>query len=37
MNVLFYFLTAARSVHDGGGCREYVQAIAANGNRCGDG
>lgn len=37
MNVLFYFLTAARSVHDGDGCREYVQAIAANGNRCGDG
>lgn len=37
MNVLFYFLTAARSVHDDDGCREYVQAIAANGNRCGDG
>jgi len=35
--MLFYFLTAARSVHDGGGDRKYVQAIAANGYRCGGG
>lgn len=37
VNMLFYFLTAARSVHCGGGDREYVRAIAANGNRCGGG